>query len=131
MSRLPFVSRDARSKGISRPVSAAGPGASLQRSVNRIAEPLPAVTVAVITGTPGPASTHVPVGPDCGVTTYNESYVNCTDLRTVDKPRLWRRLGLLHPNEMRGVEECVRVILGPAQSSAAPGNPPFPVRPRC
>ncbi|MEU5595586.1 hypothetical protein [Streptomyces sp. NPDC020298] len=48
----------------------------------------------MITGTSGPASTHVPVGPDCGVTTYDESYVNCTDLHTVDKPRLRRRLGL-------------------------------------
>ena len=89
-----------------------GPHPVVVLTVNRIAEPLPALTVAVITGTSGPASTHVPVGPDCGVTKYDESYVNCTDLHTVDKPRLRRRLGLLAPSEMRRVEECVRVILG-------------------
>ncbi|MBN0046991.1 type II toxin-antitoxin system PemK/MazF family toxin [Streptomyces actuosus] len=89
-----------------------GPHPVVVLTVNRVAEPLSAVTVAVITGTPGPASTHVPVGSDCGVTKYDESYVNCTDLHTVDKPRLRRRLGLLDPSEMRRVEECVRVIMG-------------------
>jgi mRNA interferase MazF len=89
-----------------------GPHPVVVLTVNRIAEPLSAVTVAVVTGTSGPASTHVSIGPDCGVTKYNESYVNCTDLHTVDKPRLRRRLGLLDPGEMRRVEECVRVILG-------------------
>lgn len=89
-----------------------GPRPVVVLTVNRIAEPLPAVTVAVITGTSGPASTHVPVGPDCGVTKYDESHVNCTDLHTVDKPRLRRRLGLLAPSELRNVEERLRVILG-------------------
>ncbi|MEV7413129.1 type II toxin-antitoxin system PemK/MazF family toxin [Streptomyces althioticus] len=89
-----------------------GPHPVVVLTVNRIAEPLSAVTVAVITGTSGPASTHVPVGPDCGVTKYDESYVDCTDLHTVDKPRLRRRLGLLAPSELRNVEERLRVILG-------------------
>ncbi|WNM29158.1 type II toxin-antitoxin system PemK/MazF family toxin [Streptomyces sp. Li-HN-5-11] len=92
--------------------SPVGPHPVVVLTVNRISEPLSALTVAVITGTPGPTSTHVPIGPDCGVTKYDESYVNCTDLHTVDKPRLRRRLGLLDPNEMRRVEECLRVILG-------------------
>ncbi|MDX2538280.1 type II toxin-antitoxin system PemK/MazF family toxin [Streptomyces scabiei] len=89
-----------------------GPHPVVVLTVNRIAEPLSALTVAVITGTSGPASTHVPIGPDCGVTTYDESYVNCTDLHTVDKPRLRRRLGLLDASEMRTVEDRVRVVLG-------------------
>lgn len=89
-----------------------GPHPVVVLTVNRIAEPLSALTVAVITGTSGPTSTHVPIGRDCGVTRYDESYVNCTDLHTVDKPRLRRRLGLLDPSEMRHVEERVRVILG-------------------
>ncbi|MFH8764742.1 type II toxin-antitoxin system PemK/MazF family toxin [Streptomyces althioticus] len=89
-----------------------GPHPVVVLTVNRIAEPLSAVPVAVITGTSGPASTHVPVGPDGGVTKYDESYVNCTDLHTVDKPRLRRRLGLLAPSELRNVEERLRVILG-------------------
>ncbi|MFJ8600405.1 type II toxin-antitoxin system PemK/MazF family toxin [Streptomyces shenzhenensis] len=81
-------------------------------TVNRIAEPLSAVTVAVVTGTSGPAATHVPIGPERGVTKYDESYVNCTDLHTVDKSRLRKRLGLLDPAEMKHVEDRVRVILG-------------------
>lgn len=89
-----------------------GPHPVVVLTVNRLAEPLSALTVAVITGTSGPASTHVPVGPDCGVTKYDESYVNCTDLHTVDKPRLRRRLGLLTPSELRSVEDRLRVILG-------------------
>lgn len=89
-----------------------GPHPVVVLTVNRIAEPLSAVTVAVVTGTSGPRSTHVAIGPDCGVTKYDESYVNCTDLHTVDKPRLRRRLGLLAPGELLRVEECVRVILG-------------------
>lgn len=54
----------------------------------------------------------MPIGPECGVTKYDESYVNCTDLHTVDKPRLRKRLGLLDPAEMKHVEDRVRVILG-------------------
>ncbi|OPF80513.1 hypothetical protein VT50_0212685 [Streptomyces antioxidans] len=61
---------------------------------------------------PGPVFTHVPIGPDCGVTTYNKSYVNRTGLPIVDEPRLRRRLSLTAPSEMRRVQECVRVILG-------------------
>ncbi|MBT2875946.1 type II toxin-antitoxin system PemK/MazF family toxin [Streptomyces cellulosae] len=89
-----------------------GPHPVVVLTVNRLAEPLSALTVAMITGTSGPAATHVPVGPDCGVTKYDESYVNCTDLHTVDKPRLRRRLGLLTPSELRSVEDRLRVILG-------------------
>jgi mRNA interferase MazF len=38
--------------------------------------------------------------------------VNCTDLHTVAKPRLRRRLGLLSPVELTRVEEKLRLILG-------------------
>lgn len=89
-----------------------GPYPVVVLTVNRIAEPLSAVTVALITGTQGPPSTHVPVGPDAGLKKYDESYVNCTDLHTVAKPRLCRRLGLLSLVELRSVESAVRLILG-------------------
>jgi mRNA interferase MazF len=81
-------------------------------TVNRIAEPLSSVTVALVTGTPGPDVTHVRIGPEAGVTKYEESYVNCADLHSLDKPRLRRRLGRLAPVELRSVESAVRVILG-------------------
>jgi mRNA interferase MazF len=81
-------------------------------TVNRVAEPLSAVTVALIAGTSGPAATHVPVGPDSGLTKYDESYVNCADLHTVAKSRLRKRMGLLAQTELRSVEDAVRLTLG-------------------
>jgi len=45
------------------------------------------------------------------LSTYDESYVNCTDLHTIAKP-LRRRLGLLAPAELPRVEDSVRLILG-------------------
>ena len=89
-----------------------GPHPVVVLTVNRISEPLAAVTVAVITGTAGPRTTHVPIGPASGLTRYAESQVNCTDLHTVAKPRLRRRLGLLSPAELTRVEENLRLILG-------------------
>jgi mRNA interferase MazF len=73
---------------------------------------LSAVTVAVITGTEGPPSTHVPTDRDAGLTGYDQSYVNATDLHTLDKPRLHRRRGLLHPGEMDSLEDAIRLYLG-------------------
>lgn len=93
-------------------VPLAGPHPVLILTVNRIAAPLSAVTVALITGTPGPEATHLRIGPDFGVTKYPESYVNCSDLHTVDKPRLRLRLGRLALTEMRGVEAAIRRTLG-------------------
>ncbi|MEU4318714.1 type II toxin-antitoxin system PemK/MazF family toxin [Nocardia fluminea] len=89
-----------------------GPHPVVVLTINRIAVPLTAVTVAVITGTSGPEATHIPVGPDSGLTKYTESYVNCTDLHTVAKPRLRRKLGVLAPAELRRVESSIRLILG-------------------
>ncbi|MFC6011084.1 type II toxin-antitoxin system PemK/MazF family toxin [Nocardia lasii] len=89
-----------------------GPHPVVVLTVNRIAEPLTAVSVALITGTSGPGTTHIPIGADCGLTKYDESYVNCADLHTVAKTRLRRRLGLLAPNELRRVEGAVRLVLG-------------------
>lgn len=89
-----------------------GPHPVVVLTVNRIAEPLSSVTVALITGTAGPTATHVPTGADAGLTKYDESYVNCTDLHTVAKPRLRRKLGLLAPSELLRVEDSVRLILG-------------------
>ncbi|WP_265736752.1 type II toxin-antitoxin system PemK/MazF family toxin [Peterkaempfera griseoplana] len=89
-----------------------GPHPVVVLTVNRIAEPLSSVTVALITGTVGPSVTHIPIGPDSGLTKYDESYVNCADLHTVAKSRLRRRLGLLAPAELRRVENSVRLILG-------------------
>ncbi|MCH6161700.1 type II toxin-antitoxin system PemK/MazF family toxin [Streptomyces marispadix] len=89
-----------------------GPHPVIVLTSDKIAAPLAAVTVVLITGTSGPASTHIPLGPDAGLTKYEESYANCADLHTVAKSRLRRRLGLLAPGELRAVEAAVRLILG-------------------
>ena len=89
-----------------------GPHPAVVLTANRIAAPLSAVTVALITGSSGPTVTHVPVGPEVGVKKYPQSYVNCTDLHTVGKAQLRRQLGRLAPIELRSVEERVRQILG-------------------
>lgn len=89
-----------------------GPHPVVVLTINRVAAPLAAVTVAVITGTDGPEVTHVPIGPDSGLTRYDQSFVNCTDLHTVAEPRLRRRLGLLAPGEIARVESAIRLILG-------------------
>jgi mRNA interferase MazF len=81
-------------------------------SVNALIRRLSAVTVAVITSTEGPLSTHVPIDRDAGLTGHDVSYINATDLHTVDKPRLHRRRGLLHPGEMDRLEDAVRLYLG-------------------
>jgi mRNA interferase MazF len=81
-------------------------------TANRIAQPLASITVALITGTEGPVETHVPVSADSGLKKYDESYVNCTDIHTVNKPQLRRRLGLLAQGELHAVESNIRVILG-------------------
>lgn len=89
-----------------------GPHSVVVLTANVIAQPLSAVTVALITHTPGPRATHVAVGPDAGLTKYDESYVNCTDIHAVDKERLRRWQGRLAPGELLTVERNVRVILG-------------------
>lgn len=51
---------------------------------------LSAVTVAVITGTRGPAETHIALGQDAGLTGYDKNYANATDLHSIARPRLHR-----------------------------------------
>lgn len=89
-----------------------GPHPVIVLTANHIAGPLSAVTIAVITGTSGPSTSHIPIGSDTGLTKYDDTYVNCADLHTVPKSRLRRRLGLLAPGELRAVEKSVRLILG-------------------
>lgn len=79
-------------------------------TVNRVAQRLSAVTVAVVTKAEGPRITHVPLGADAGL--KHDSYVNCTDIYTVSKARLQQRRGLLSASELAAVESNVRTVLG-------------------
>ena len=73
---------------------------------------LGSVTAALVTGNSGPRFTHIPLGREAGLTEYDESYVNATDLHTIPKPKLHRRGGRLDAAEMASLENAVRTYLG-------------------
>ncbi len=81
-------------------------------SVNALNALLSAVTVAVVTGAEGASTTHVPLGAEVGLTRYAVSFANAADLHSVDRARLRRRRGLLHPAELARLEDAVRLYLG-------------------
>lgn len=81
-------------------------------TINVMISRLSAVTVAVVTGTEGPAQTHVPLDRESDLTCYDVSFVNATDLHSIDKSRLRRRRGRLHPRELMSLEEAIRTYLG-------------------
>ena len=81
-------------------------------SVNALTARLLSAVVAVVTGTEGPAPTHVALDADAGLTGHDVSFVNATDLHAVAKGRLRRRRGLLHATELTRVETAVRTYLG-------------------
>ncbi len=81
-------------------------------TINAMIGRLSSVTVVVITGTAGPAPTHIPLDGEAGVTRYDVSHANATDLHTIDRSRLRRRRGRLHPAEMQHLESAIRTYLG-------------------
>jgi mRNA interferase MazF len=81
-------------------------------TVNPLIPRLSAVTVAVVTGTAGPPSTHVRLDVGAGLTRYPESYVNATDLHTLSRTRLRQRHGRLAAGELAHLEDAVRLYLG-------------------
>jgi mRNA interferase MazF len=81
-------------------------------TTNALIPRLSAVTVAVITGTEGPPATHVRLDQDAGLTGHDVSFVNATDLHTIDKPRLRRQRGRLNRVELDKVELAVTAYLG-------------------
>lgn len=81
-------------------------------TTNALISRLSAVTVVLITGTEGPASTHIRLDRDAGLTGYDISYVNVTDLHSVAKTRLRHQRGRLFLAELESVEGAVRDYLG-------------------
>lgn len=70
------------------------------------------VAVVPVTGTAGPASTHVALDADAGLTRYDRSFADVTTLQPVDRYALLRRRGLLAPAELRHLEEQLKTYLG-------------------
>jgi mRNA interferase MazF len=80
-------------------------------TTNALITRLGAVTVAEVTRTAGPASTHVEVPPDAGLTGQDRSWVNVTGLHTVPRGKLRRRRGRLAPIELDRVGAAIRLYL--------------------
>lgn len=84
---------------------------ALVLTTNALLTRLSAVTLAEVTSTCGPTSTHVEVGPEVGLTGRDRSWINVTGLHTVPHGRLRRRRGRLTPTELDQVGEAVRRYL--------------------
>ena len=80
-------------------------------TTNALIPRLGAVTVAEITGTAGPASTHVEVPRELGLTGRERSWINLTGLHTIPHGKLRRRRGRLAPPELDRVGAAVRLYL--------------------
>jgi mRNA-degrading endonuclease toxin of MazEF toxin-antitoxin module len=80
-------------------------------TTNVLIDRLGAVTVAEVTGTEGPGSTHIELGFEAGLSARSRSWVNVTGLHTVPKGKLRRHRGRLAPTELAHVAAAVRVYL--------------------
>ncbi len=81
-------------------------------TINALRDRLSELSVVLVTGTPGPARTHIPIGADAGLTRYEESYVNATSVHTVPLAACRRRRGLIAGGELAATETAVRYVLG-------------------
>ena len=88
-----------------------GPRPCVVLTTNPLIGRLGAITVAEVTGTEGPASTHIEVDSAAGLTGRERSWVNATGLHTVSKGKMRRHRGRLTPTELRRVNGAVRLYL--------------------
>jgi mRNA interferase MazF len=70
---------------------------------------LASVTIAAVTGTVRDLPTEVALGPGEGL--RRECVVNCDNLFTVPKALLTRRRGALGPEQLRALDDALRVAL--------------------
>lgn len=81
-------------------------------TTNALRGRLSSVTVMLITGTPGPSTTHVELGPSVGLTRDPVSYANVTDVHTVPVACCRTFRGRLSPDEMQRLEDSLALVLG-------------------
>ena len=89
-----------------------GPHPAVVMSINGLNTRLGHVAVIPITGTQGPDQTHVPLGPDAGLTRYPESFADVTALQPVARSRLLTRRGLLAMAELDRLGRQLTTYLG-------------------
>lgn len=80
-------------------------------TTNTLIPRLGSVTVAEITGTEGPRSTHIEIGPESGLTGRKQSYVNATALHTVSKGKVRQQRGRLALAELEKLAEALNLYL--------------------
>lgn len=81
-------------------------------TINPLIVRIGSLTAVLVTGTPGPETSHVPLGREVGLIEYEESFANATDLHTIPKSKFRRKRGRLRLAELRRLEEAVRTYLG-------------------
>lgn len=81
-------------------------------TINVLLQRLSSTTAVLVTGTAGPRSTHVPLGPEAGLTRHPESYAVATELHNVPLQALRRRRGRMERAELRALEDAIRVAHG-------------------
>lgn len=92
------------------PVSGEHPAVVI--SVNALNRRLGHIAVVPVTGTSGPALTHIPLTADAGLTRYDEPYADVTGLQPVARGRFRRRRGLLATSELTTIDDQIRIYLG-------------------
>lgn len=80
-------------------------------TANALTNKLGAITVAEITSTEGPPSTHVPVGPEAGLTGRDQSWINVPALHTVTRGKLRCLRGRLSLAELDSLDKALRLCL--------------------
>lgn len=81
-------------------------------TINALLQRLSSTTAVLITRTPGPRATHIPLDAEAGLTRYAESYAVATELHNVPLQALRRRRGRLQRHELRTLEDAIRVAHG-------------------
>lgn len=76
-------------------------------TTNALIPRLGSITVAEITGTEGPVSTHIEIGPGTGLSGRPRSWINVTGIHTVPKDKLRRQRGRLAPPELSHLAAAV------------------------
>lgn len=93
-------------------IQGAGIHPALVMSVNAVNSRLRHVAMIPITGTPGPASTHIPLDSDAGLTKYPESYADVTGIRVAAKAHFRRQRGRISLDELGHVQRQLSIYLG-------------------
>ena len=78
---------------------------------NALIPRMSSVTVVVVTGTPGPSTTHVRLDSDAGLTKYPVSWANAASVHAIPKTRFRRLRGRLSSVEIENLGAALKSVL--------------------